>query len=1186
MSKRRGLLVGLLGVVAVAALFAGWYIFKPQPPDMSLVMEHNTRGVGLMDRFEYEQAQAEFEQIIKLAPNWMPGHVNLGISLLNQVKPEKVDRAIKEFELVLKDEPDNLHVHFCLGFIKAYHKNYNDAVPHYRRVTQLDPGDAGTWYHLGYVLTQQDGADEAEITKCFEEAHRLNPYMSGPLNNLVSRVDAPERQRQLEEEDKGLRAAGLLVPNTLKYTEQGSKYARAIGTPQRLVAESAEAPSFSTFDKFEVKLPPGARWAGPNDLGTGSVGDLRRLVRRRFGATMITLDFNRDGRPDLFLLGAVIENGKLRDLLLRNDGGGVFTDVTAAAGLAGERASLGCAAADFDNDKFPDLVITGAGRQYLFRNKGDGTFEDVSAKAGLDKLTEVCLGCAWVDIDQDGDLDLLIARYTDTVENAVAAFAGREAASGGIAVYVNTGKAPPVPSGSGFGALSVAFKRSDAIEKAMGVAGHAVALAVTDADNDVDMDVIALADLKPAALVVNDRLHRFRHQFLEAAATGQMWNGVLTLDVAQAMRTDLVLLAAGQAPLLLRNEGKAGTEPAKIYAKAALNSPPLRQAGVVDIDLDGWPDVVGLTDDGHIRLLRNNRKNGFAEAMALPGTEDTGDLIACLALDVDGDDVPGLLAWHDTKGLVAWRGKGNGNRSVKLRLVGRRENANPPAERVNNDAVGARVTVQVGGHWTTAEHATASAGLGQSSQPLLFGLGTASPEKAVVRLRWPDMVTQAEFLDDPKGEFAHLEKGNIWEVQQTNRKPTSCPLLLTWDGEQWVYITDFLGEGSVGEMQVGGGTRVARPEESVKIEAHQLRLKDGRYMLRIAEPMDEVTYLDRLRLDVIDLPPGVDVFPDERFATSDPPPTQERLFFRERFFARKAVDHRGRDVTAILRERDGKMTGGMEYRSWLGFAGEHFVELDFGDQLAKLDPKQRLFMVLAGWTDYAFPESIFAAKQAGVEVVAPVLERQGPNGRWQAVCELGFPAGLPRVMTRDVTGLLAGHAGKLRIRANLQIYWDQIFVAPALDAGAAHVTELGVAKAELGYHGMLREVRKPGSPLVEYDPLKVERVPVTRWKGFLTRYGDVTELLAATDDRVVIIGPGDEVTVSFDASKLAPLPAGWSRQFVLRTWGWCKDASPFTATGGAVGPLPFRAMKQYPPGPDERYPHPDDLRKWHTRWLE
>src|SRR5262249_45322047 len=235
----------------------------------------------------------------------------------------------------------------------------------------------------------------------------------------------------------------------------------------------------------------------------------------------------------------------------------------------------------------------------------------------------------------------------------MAGLGGSEGGKGGLAVFLNTGKAPPVAAGAGFGALSVEFKRQPAIEQAMGVEGHAVALAVTDADGDVDMDVIALADLKPASLLINDRLHRFRHQFLEAAAAGKMWNGVLTMDVTQSQRTDLLLLASGQAPLLLLNRDKPGTEPAKIYDKVALSSEPLRQAGVVDLDLDGWPDVLGLTDDGHIRLLRNDRKNGFIEVAALPGVEDKGGLVACMALDIDGDDVPGLLAWHGSTGLRA-----------------------------------------------------------------------------------------------------------------------------------------------------------------------------------------------------------------------------------------------------------------------------------------------------------------------------------------------------------------------------------------------------------------------------------------------------------------------------------------------------------------------------------------------------
>jgi hypothetical protein len=112
-------------------------------------------------------------------------------------------------------------------------------------------------------------------------------------------------------------------------------------------------------------------------------------------------------------------------------------------------------------------------------------------------------------------------------------------------------------------------------------------------------------------------------------------------------------------------------------------------------------------------------------------------------------------------------------------------------------------------------------------------------------------------------------------------------------------------------------------------------------------------------------------------------------------------------------------------------------------------------------------------------------------------------------------------------------------------------------------------------------------VAVTSWRGRLTRTGDVTELLKQSDDRFVICGPGDEITVRFDARQLPPMLQGWERSFVLRTWGWCKDASPFTLTGGSVDPLPFRAMKSYPAGAESSGALADrqaeDRRRWHVR---
>ena len=101
--------------------------------------------------------------------------------------------------------------------------------------------------------------------------------------------------------------------------------------------------------------------------------------------------------------------------------------------------------------------------------------------------------------------------------------------------------------------------------------------------------------------------------------------------------------------------------------------------------------------------------------------------------------------------------------------------------------------------------------------------------------------------------------------------------------------------------------------------------------------------------------------------------------------------------------------------------------------------------------------------------------------------------------------------------------------------------------------------------------------------GRYTRQGDVRELLLRSDDMFVVSRPGDQISLSFNASALPPLPAGWTRSFVLRTWGYCKDATPFTTTGGTIEPLPFRAMSGFPYGPGEAHPHPEYVRTWNTR---
>jgi hypothetical protein len=269
-------------------------------------------------------------------------------------------------------------------------------------------------------------------------------------------------------------------------------------------------------------------------------------------------------------------------------------------------------------------------------------------------------------------------------------------------------------------------------------------------------------------------------------------------------------------------------------------------------------------------------------------------------------------------------------------------------------------------------------------------------------------------------------------------------------------------------------------------------------------------------------------------------------------------------------------------RSWLGYAADHALTLDFGAVPAA--PGRKWYLVLAGWTDYPYPESMYAATQAGVALQPPVVERLTADGAtWELVSDLGFPAGLTRVMTRELPNFAPSEKTVLRIRTNMQVYWDHVFLAPVADVAAnARVTPLDPAAASLAARGFVREVAAyPGGP-IGYDDDRTEPVAVTRWKGHLTRLGDVTELLTAADDRFVLCGPGDEITVRFDATRLPPLQDGWERSFVLRTWGYCKDTSPTPVSGGRVGPLPFRGMPNYPDFGGATPPATDAAR-WQTR---
>ena len=423
--------------------------------------------------------------------------------------------------------------------------------------------------------------------------------------------------------------------------------------------------------------------------------------------------------------------------------------------------------------------------------------------------------------------------------------------------------------------------------------------------------------------------------------------------------------------------------------------------------------------------------------------------------------------------------------------------------------------------------------------PLTFDIGGAT-QADVVRITWMNGLIQSE---------VRLAANKTHRIEEAQRLSGSCPMIWTWNGHSFDFITDVLGVAPLGASDGDGTYFPVDHDEFVSIPGKSLKPRNGAYEIRITEELSEVSYLDQLQLEAIDHPSNTEIFTNEKFKS--PPYPEDRLYqVRQRIYPDASTP--GLQVT---------------FPSTVPATATLFLN---------------------GWVDWPDGSTFRAISQRDPRgYTFPRLEMQDASGHWQIVnADMGMPAGKPKTIAVDLHFISPSRT--LRITTSLPVHWNEIFLAGNTANPQVERRILGAATADLHYRGFSQAVIDPARQHPDtYTYALASTAPF--WNptpGHYTRFGDVLDLTGRIDDRMVIMGSGDELTLRFPDT-LPPVKPGWTRDFLLKVDGWAKDRDANTAHSDTVGPLPFHAMSVYPYPAGEHYPddaeHQRYRREYNTR---
>jgi len=498
-----------------------------------------------------------------------------------------------------------------------------------------------------------------------------------------------------------------------------------------------------------------------------------KLLPETLGPGCAFLDFDGDGWQDILLVNSMDWPGHARQRstpkLYRNNRNGTFTDVTREAGLDVEMYGLGVAVGDYNNDGFPDILITCVGQNRLFKNTGKGKFVDVTNSSGLGKRIGFSTSAIWFDYDRDGLLDLFVCNYVKwspehdvfcSIDGKHKSYCTPEAYVGQTCwLFHNRGNGT-------FEDVTASSGIFDSSSKSLGVA-------LLDYDQDGWPDLLVANDTQPNKLYRNQRNGTFRDVAVEAGIAfsqegkARAGMGVDVGDFDNSGRSGVAITNFDNEMIGLYR-AEANGDFADVAVQSGVGIPSKTTLGFgctfFDCNLDGWLDLVAV--NGHIDdTVRNVRNVGYAQPPSLflndgkghfseVGSQVGGDFnqprvgrgLAVGDFDRDGDqDV--LMTTNNGAAYLFRNDQTSGNRSIRFKLIGTKS---------NRDAIGARVKLFAGGTMQTRFVRSGSSYLSQSELPVTFGLGKQDAVERIV-IDWPSGRSE---------EYKNLQAGKAYELAE------------------------------------------------------------------------------------------------------------------------------------------------------------------------------------------------------------------------------------------------------------------------------------------------------------------------------------------------------------------------------------------------------------------------------------